>query len=259
MIFLLICLCMCGRAVLCTTVQADRDKHQCTAECAATSCLSDPVGFRMDLSAPQGARPNAKAHHYTMRGTNANEFSHPHLHSSIAANLVGTAKAACNVSTHVHQWNVKQGIRRLGEPNLHTFDLRLLCTINGVAARSTEAVPYPTVTLPQGSGLGEQLCFASTSFLDKPVAEALQRIRQLQQGPSEEEGPRQASGPWGEPLVWDGVEKARGDGRCLTRAVMDGARRKGRLAVPEGMNLLEVGRDSHMCPITLYIFTSHYA
>jgi hypothetical protein len=32
---------------------------------------------------------------------------------------------------------IKLNIRRLGEPSLHTFDLRLLCTINGVAARST--------------------------------------------------------------------------------------------------------------------------
>jgi hypothetical protein len=66
----------------------------------------------------------------------------------------------------------------------------------------------------------DELFFASTSFLDKPVAEALQRVQQLQQGPSEDEGPRQASGPWGEPLVCDGgVGRPEGrPRRCRSRS-----------------------------------------
>ena len=104
--------------------------HTCNDECAAHACLSDPPGVLLHYNGH--SRHDIKARPYTMRGTNANEFSHPSLAANGRSRILGARRADVVQSLHVHEWNINQGQRRLGHTNYFTLDTKKLELINAM-------------------------------------------------------------------------------------------------------------------------------
>lgn len=245
----------------------------CNAECAAHACLSDPPGVVLHYNGH--SRHDIKARPYTMRGTNANEFSHPSLAANGRSRILGARRADVVQSLHVHEWNINQGQRRLGHTNYHTVDTKKLELINAMeegvmvlAGRPVDAASwtpsYPDLLPWKENRWDEQFGVACARIFDHSSGanfnfNPLALRDDVEIDENEEDYLRRTSlplwrryyrsdggsggGQWALEALAEGRMPmrtiARGDGRCLMRAFGFGLVKHGLIELPPGVELLQ--------------------
>jgi hypothetical protein len=210
-----------------------------------------------------------------MRGTNANEFSHPSLAANGRSRILGARRADVVQSLHVHEWNINQGQRRLGHTNYFTLDTKKLELINaweervvGLAGRPLDAAPwtpsYPDILPWTKNACDEQFGVACARIFDHSSGanfnfNPLALRDDVEFDENEEDYLRRTSLPlWRRYYRSDGGSGggqwtlealpegrmpmriiARGDGRCLMRAFGFGLVKHGLIELPPGVELLQ--------------------